>query len=93
MKRLVLETAALACAVSMNAQNKAALYDSTQVEALQEIVVKGVRAQKNAVAFLILADPRRGSLERKRTWHRHHLYAHSWCWRLSYKRNHRWCTP
>ena len=32
----------------MNAQNKAALYDSTQVEALQEIVVKGVRAQKNA---------------------------------------------
>ena len=48
MKRLVLGTAALACAVSMNAQNKAALYDSTQVEALQEIVVKGVRAQKNA---------------------------------------------
>ena len=48
MKRLFLETAALACAVSMNAQNKAALYDSTQVEALQEIVVKGVRAQKNA---------------------------------------------
>ena len=42
MKRLILETAALACAVSMNAQNKAALYDSTQVEALQEIVVKGV---------------------------------------------------
>ena len=48
MKRFILETAALACAVSMNAQNKAALYDSTQVEALQEIVVKGVRAQKNA---------------------------------------------
>ena len=48
MKRLILETAALACAVSMNAQNKAALYDSTQVEALQEIVVKGVRAQKRS---------------------------------------------
>ena len=48
MKRLFLGTAALACAVSMNAQRKAALYDSTQVEALQEIVVKGVRAQKNA---------------------------------------------
>ena len=48
MKSLFLGTAALACAVSMNAQNKAALYDSTQVEALQEIVVKGVRAQKNA---------------------------------------------
>jgi hypothetical protein len=41
--------AALVSAVSMNAQgNKAALYDSTQVEALQEVVVKGVRAQKNA---------------------------------------------
>ena len=48
MKRLFLGTAALACAVSMNAQRKAALYDSTQVEALQEIVIKGVRAQKNA---------------------------------------------
>ena len=48
MKRLFLGIAALVCAVSVNAQNKAALYDSTQVEALQEIVVKGVRAQKNA---------------------------------------------
>jgi len=48
MKRLFLGTAALACAVSMNAQRKAALYDSTQVEALQEVVVRGVRAQKNA---------------------------------------------
>ena len=48
MKRLFLGTAALVCAVSVSAQNKAALYDSTQVEALQEIVVKGVRAQKNA---------------------------------------------
>lgn len=48
MKRFIFGTAALACAVSMNAQNKAALYDSTQVEALSEIVVKGVRAQKNA---------------------------------------------
>ncbi len=40
--------AALVIAVVTNAQNKAALYDSTQVEALQEVVVKGVRAQKNA---------------------------------------------
>ena len=32
----------------MNAQSKAALYDSTKVEQLQEVVVKGVRAQKNA---------------------------------------------
>ena len=39
--------AALVCA-SVNAQNRVALYDSTQVEQLQEVVVKGVRAQKNA---------------------------------------------
>ncbi len=48
MKRLVLGIAALISGMSVNAQNKAALYDSTQVEALQEVVVKGVRAQKNA---------------------------------------------
>ena len=34
--------------MNVNGQNTAALYDSTQVEALQEVVVKGVRAQKNA---------------------------------------------
>ena len=40
---------ALVGAAGVNAQgNKAALYDSTQVERLQEVVVKGVRAQKNA---------------------------------------------
>jgi iron complex outermembrane receptor protein len=49
MKRFVLGLVVLVSAVSVNAQdNKAALYDSTQVEALQEVVVKGVRAQKNA---------------------------------------------
>ena len=32
--------AALVCAAGANAQRKAALYDSTQVEALNEIVVK-----------------------------------------------------
>ena len=48
MKRLYSSMAALAIAVVTNAQNKAALYDSTQVEALHEVVVKGVRAQKNA---------------------------------------------
>ena len=48
MKRFVLGMTALVSAVSVNAQNKAALYDSTQVEQLQEVVVKGVRAQKNA---------------------------------------------
>ena len=47
MKRFFLAMTALVCA-SVNAQNKAALYDSTQVESLQEVVVKGVRAQKNA---------------------------------------------
>ena len=47
MKRFVLGMAALVCA-SVNAQNHVALYDSTQVEQLQEVVVKGVRAQKNA---------------------------------------------
>lgn len=48
MKRFYLCMTALAIAVVLNAQNKAVLYDSTQVEALQEVVVKGVRAQKNA---------------------------------------------
>jgi iron complex outermembrane receptor protein len=36
MKRLFSSMAALAIAVVTNAQNKAALYDSTQVEALQK---------------------------------------------------------
>ena len=40
--------AMLVGATQANAQNKAALYDSTQVEQLQEVVVQGVRAQKNA---------------------------------------------
>ena len=48
MKRFVLGMAALLCAVSVNAQKKVALYDSTKVEQLKEVVVKGVRAQKNA---------------------------------------------
>ena len=38
----------LACTASLQAQNKKVLYDSTQVEQLQEVVVQGVRAQKNA---------------------------------------------
>ena len=40
--------AAFIATVAANAQNTKALYDSTQVEQLQEVVVKGVRAQKNA---------------------------------------------
>jgi iron complex outermembrane receptor protein len=47
MKQLLL-VAALACAAGADAQNRAALYDSTQVERLSEVVVNGVRAQKNA---------------------------------------------
>ena len=39
---------ALTTAMSAEAQNTKALYDSTEVERLQEVVVKGVRAQKNA---------------------------------------------
>ena len=58
MKRFFLGMVALFGAMTVYAQhtaqplgsskNKAALYDSTQVEQLQEVVVKGVRAQKNA---------------------------------------------
>ena len=48
MKRFVFQVLALVGAMNVNAQNTAALYDSTQVEALQEVVVRGVRAQKNA---------------------------------------------
>jgi len=48
MRKILFATVALVGGLSMNAQNKAALYDSTQVETLQEVVVSGVRAQKNA---------------------------------------------
>ena len=47
MKKTFL-VAALVSVATMSAQNKAALYDSTQVERLSEVVVNGVRAQKNA---------------------------------------------
>ena len=48
MKKNLLLMAALMSAAVMNAQTKTARYDSTKVEKLQEIVVNGVRAQKNA---------------------------------------------
>ena len=48
MKKLFFGMAVLVSAASVNGQNTKALYDSTQVEKLQEVVVKGVRAQKNA---------------------------------------------
>ena len=48
MKKIVLLAAATLLMASAGAQNRAALYDSTQVEKLSEVVVRGVRAQKNA---------------------------------------------
>ena len=48
MKRIVFQVLALVGVMNVNGQNTKVLYDSTQVEALQEVVVKGVRAQKNA---------------------------------------------
>ena len=48
MKKNLLLMAALMSTAIMNAQTKVARYDSTKVEKLQEIVVNGVRAQKNA---------------------------------------------
>ena len=48
MKKIVLAAAAVSLAAGASAQNRAALYDSTQVEKLSEVVVRGVRAQKNA---------------------------------------------
>ena len=48
MKKIVLLATVTVLSASMEAQNRAALYDSTQVERLSEVVVRGVRAQKNA---------------------------------------------
>ena len=48
MKKIVLLAVATVLTASVDAQNRAALYDSTQVEKLSEVVVNGVRAQKNA---------------------------------------------
>ena len=48
MKKNLLMMAVLTSAAVANAQKNAARYDSTRVEKLQEIVVNGVRAQKNA---------------------------------------------
>lgn len=68
MKRLILSVAALvAAAVSVNGQNRATLHDSipeqgsparslSKVEQLQEVVVKGVRAQKNAPYAVVNID-------------------------------------
>ena len=48
MKKNLLMMAALMSAAVANVQKNTARYDSTKVEKLQEVVVNGVRAQKNA---------------------------------------------
>ena len=48
MKRFFLMAALVASATGMKAQNSTARFDSAHVEQLQEVVVQGVRAQKNA---------------------------------------------
>ena len=48
MKRFSLGIAALFFAVSVNAQNNDVLNDTTRIETLNEVVVSGVRVQKNA---------------------------------------------
>jgi iron complex outermembrane receptor protein len=48
MKRFSFGIAALFIAVSVNAQNNDVLHDTTRFETLNEVVVSGVRVQKNA---------------------------------------------
>ena len=48
MRKIFLLTAMTTISMMASGQNTKALYDSTEVEKLQEVVVKGVRAQKNA---------------------------------------------
>ena len=48
MKRLSFVFAALFVAASVNAQNNNVVYDTTKYELLNEVVVSGVRVQKNA---------------------------------------------
>ncbi len=48
MKRIFICIAALFFAANVNAQNENIVYDTTNFEMLQEVVVSGVRVQKNA---------------------------------------------
>lgn len=48
MKRFFICIAALLFAANVNAQNKEIVYDTTNFEMLEEVVVSGVRVQKNA---------------------------------------------
>ena len=47
-KQVLLFSAAMTMALHVSAQSEATRYDSARVEQLSEVVVKGVRAQKNA---------------------------------------------
>ena len=48
MKRFSFVVAALLFAANVNAQNNEVVYDTTKYEVLNEVVVGGVRVQKNA---------------------------------------------
>ena len=48
MKRFLLIIAVLFAAVSVKAQNIIYIYDTTSIKSLQEVVVSGVRVQKNS---------------------------------------------
>ena len=48
MRKILVLAAVVALTARANTVNENVVYDSTKVEQLQEVVVKGVRAQKNA---------------------------------------------
>ena len=48
MKRFSFVVAALLFAANVNAQNNEVVYDTTKYEVLNEVVVGGLRVQKNA---------------------------------------------
>ncbi|MCR5014376.1 MAG: TonB-dependent receptor [Bacteroidales bacterium] len=56
MKRFFLGIAALAIAASANAQENEVVYDTTHFKMLNEVVVSGVRVQKNAPFAVSLID-------------------------------------
>ena len=48
MKRIFICIAALLFAANVNAQNENILFDTTNIQMLEEVIVSGVRVQKNA---------------------------------------------
>ena len=113
MKKTILLSLMLAGMMSVSTSAQTSQKDSLQMEQLQEVVVKGVRAQQNApfavtnikgtqlkefsksgkeLPFLFSQTGRAG-MERERTGHRNHLYAHPWCRRLAHQRDARRCAP